>query len=985
MADQDSNNSNKQQQPLLKTASSPTALNVVTKRTTPTPTAALSPLARHSQLSDSGAESCNDAGDEQRLIRHASKRPHKYIIIPATPSSPPVGGGGGGGQFPFRQTSSSTSLVAMAAALQKQQQQQQQQQQQHQTRQSRPSSDVIQPQQFQQLQLPQPATSTSTVTFTIDDCDAERELESERERERAAVAHHATPATLTCTTTTTMASGHDVLASSAPFSHDVRSRLGSPHSSMRSVVSAYLPGLSDSSCNLAGSSAANCGLQAPNPLYMQPQASLRGSSYNFHELAGGNQIYSDVTSVRSLASIGIGSTDGRKLVIRRVPTTANELFDMVNPQTPPPLGIDDDDSYMDMSDEAAHLKPRQQHWANKMQFVLACIGYSVGLGNVWRFPYMCYKSGGGVFLVPYCIILFICSIPLLFMELSVGQYTGRGPIGALGQLCPLFKGAGLASVVVSFLMSTYYSVIIGYSIYYFFTSFKTEMPWVDCSNRWNTPDCWVPQSKEMNVTAPNTSRTPSEEFFENKVLQISAGLEYPGMMRWELFACLVCAWLMVYFATWKSIKSSAKVRYFTATFPFVLIIILMFRAVTLKGADEGLRFFFRPNWEKLKDSNVWINAASQNFNSLGITFGSMISFASYNKYNNNILRDTIAVSVVNILTSLLVGIFAFATLGNLALEQNTDVGSVIGDGPGMIFVVYPQAMAKMPYGQLWAVMFFFMLLCLGLNSQFAIVEVVVTSIQDGFPRWIKRHLGYHEIVVLFVCVISCLFGLPNIIQGGIYYFQLMDHYAASVTIMFLAFCQMIAIAWFYGTGRLSKNVKQMTGKAPSFYLKSCWLVLGPCLLFAIWVLSLINYKEPTYHNKRYTYPDWAYGIGWMFASFSLICIPGYALINFLRADGSGFWERIKITLRPNIYECKICGEHHCEHDYPEQEQYMLAQELGNMYKPSTQGMGLGMGLGQGQKPGYNAMHASNTTPHGLQTEYTYQSKEEQATQPTTKC
>ncbi|XP_075152282.1 solute carrier family 6 member inebriated isoform X2 [Haematobia irritans] len=624
----------------------------------------------------------------------------------------------------------------------------------------------------------------------------------------------------------------------------------------------------------------------------------------------------------------------------------------------PGVDDDDDDSYMDMSDESNNLKPRQQHWANKMQFVLACIGYSVGLGNVWRFPYMCYKSGGGVFLVPYCIILIICSIPLLFMELSIGQYTGRGPIGALGQLCPLFKGAGLASVVVSFLMSTYYSVIIGYSIYYFFTSFRTDMPWVDCNNRWNTPDCWVPQRVEDNVTSPSMSRTPSEEFFENKVLQISPGIEYPGVMRWELFACLICAWLMVYFATWKSIKSSAKVRYFTATFPFILIIILMGRAVTLEGADDGLRYFFRPNWSELKNANVWINAASQNFNSLGITFGSMISFASYNKYNNNILRDTVAVSVVNVLTSLLVGVFAFATLGNLALEQNTNVKDVIGDGPGLIFVVYPQAMAKMPYAQLWAVMFFFMLLCLGLNSQFAIVEVVVTSIQDGFPNWIKKHLGYHEIVVLIVSVISFLFGLPNLIQGGIYFFQLMDHYAASVTIMFLAFCQMIAIAWFYGTGRLSKNVKQMTGKAPSLYLKSCWILFGPCLLFAIWILSLINYKEPTYHNGRYTYPDWAYGIGWMFASFSLVCIPGYAIVNLFKAQGRDLQERFQSALRPNIYECKICREHHCEHDYPEQEQYMLSQELAGVYKPvaATQPQAPGFALNAGQRAGYNPMH-----------------------------
>ncbi|XP_013104533.2 sodium- and chloride-dependent GABA transporter ine [Stomoxys calcitrans] len=736
-------------------------------------------------------------------------------------------------------------------------------------------------------------------------------------------------------------------SSSPPIGSAVSSPLGiglrprnDRNSSMRSVVSAYLSDPNELTVN---------------SLLQQDDS----SSYLFRDCVA-NQIYSDITSVRSLASIGIGSTDGRKIVIRRVPQTPTDLLNIVNPPTPQLPGVDDDDdeSYMDMSDDSNNLKPRQQHWASKMQFVLACIGYSVGLGNVWRFPYMCYKSGGGVFLVPYCIILIICSIPLLFMELSIGQYTGRGPIGALGQLCPLFKGAGLASVVVSFLMSTYYSVIIGYSIYYFFTSFKTDMPWVDCSNRWNTPDCWVPQRVDDNMTSHATSRTPSEEFFENKVLQISPGIEYPGLMRWELFACLICAWLMVYFATWKSIKSSAKVRYFTATFPFFLIIVLMGRAVTLEGADDGLRYFFRPNWSELKNANVWINAASQNFNSLGITFGSMISFASYNKYNNNILRDTVAVSVVNILTSLLVGVFAFATLGNLALEQNTNVKDVIGDGPGLIFVVYPQAMAKMPYAQLWAVMFFFMLLCLGLNSQFAIVEVVVTSIQDGFPNWIKKHLGYHEIVVLIVSVISFLFGLPNLIQGGIYFFQLMDHYAASVTIMFLAFCQMIAIAWFYGTGRLSKNVKQMTGKAPSLYLKSCWILFGPCLLFAIWILSLINYKEPTYHNGRYTYPDWAYGIGWMFASFSLVCIPGYAIVNLFKAQGRDLQERFQSALRPNIYECKICGEHHCEHDYPEQEQYMLTQELAGIYKPAApmQAQHTGFPLNSGQKAGYNPMH-----------------------------
>ncbi|XP_052869003.1 sodium- and chloride-dependent GABA transporter ine [Anopheles cruzii] len=654
----------------------------------------------------------------------------------------------------------------------------------------------------------------------------------------------------------------------------------------------------------------------------QHQATIaRSGSYIFSDVGGSPRLFSDATSIRSLASIGMGSTDGRRMVIRRVPNSPNELLTMINPPTPPAEETYDNESYGGLSDDSDldNLKPRKQHWANKMQFVLACIGYSVGLGNVWRFPYLCYKSGGGVFLVPYFIILLICGIPMLFMELAVGQYTGRGPIGALGQLCPLFKGTGLASVVVSFLMSTYYSVIIAYAIYYFFTSFRPDLPWTDCSHRWNTPDCWVPEGMKHNLTRPEMSRTPTEEFFENKVLQISHGIEYPGAMRWELVACLVCAWILVYFAIWKSIKSSAKVRYLTATLPFVLIVVFLGRSLTLEGADKGLHYFFRPNWQELGRANVWINAAAQNFNSIGIAFGSMISFASYNKYNNNILHDTLAVSFVNAITSLLVGIFAFATIGNIALEQSTTVEDVLSGGPGLIFVVYPQALAKMPAAQLWAVLFFFMLLCLGLNSQFAIVEVVVTSIQDGFPRWIKRKLVYHELLVLIVCVVSFFAGLPNLIQGGIYFFQLIDHYAASVSIMFLAFFETIAIAWFYGINRLSKNVKQMTGRYPSLYLRFCLLVAVPLLLISLWIFSLINYEAPTYHNGKYSYPGWAHGLGWAITSASLVCIPSYGVYQIVRAEGNTFGEKLLNTLKPNIYECKICGEHHCDHDFPEDE------------------------------------------------------------------
>ncbi|KAL1451615.1 hypothetical protein WDU94_005974, partial [Cyamophila willieti] len=99
-------------------------------------------------------------------------------------------------------------------------------------------------------------------------------------------------------------------------------------------------------------------------------------------------------------------------------------------------------SYSSLSETGSQFKPRKRdHWTSKVQFILACVGYSIGIGNLWRFPYLCYQSGGGVFLVPYFIILLLCGIPILYMELAVGEFTRRGPIGVLSKLCPIFKGS----------------------------------------------------------------------------------------------------------------------------------------------------------------------------------------------------------------------------------------------------------------------------------------------------------------------------------------------------------------------------------------------------------------------------------------------------------------------------------------------------------------------------------------------------------------
>ncbi len=200
-------------------------------------------------------------------------------------------------------------------------------------------------------------------------------------------------------------------------------------------------------------------------------------------------------------------------------------------------------------------------------------------------------------------------------------------------------------------------------------------------------------------------------------MQISEGIHDFGSVQWELLGFLALAWIVVYFCIWKSVKTTGKVVYFTATFPYILLIAFLIRGCTLPGADVGIRYFIEPQWEKMFDSKVWIYAAAQVFNSIGIAFGCLVAFSSYNAFHGPILRDTLIVVVIDALTCILCGFCVFSTMGNLALEQNKSVDDVISDGPGLVFVVFPHALAQMPLPQFWSAVFFFMLILLGIDSQ----------------------------------------------------------------------------------------------------------------------------------------------------------------------------------------------------------------------------------------------------------------------------
>ncbi|VCW69489.1 unnamed protein product [Gulo gulo] len=541
----------------------------------------------------------------------------------------------------------------------------------------------------------------------------------------------------------------------------------------------------------------------------------------------------------------------------------------------------------------AHQGERET-WGKKMDFLLSVIGYAVDLGNVWRFPYICYQNGGGAFLLPYTIMAIFGGIPLFYMELALGQYHRNGCISIWRKICPIFKGIGYAICIIAFYIASYYNTIMAWALYYLISSFTDQLPWTSCTNSWNTGNC-TNYFSGNNVTWTLHSTSPAEEFYTRHVLQIhrSKGLQDLGGISWQLTLCIMGIFAVIYFSIWKGVKMSGKVVWVTATFPYIILSVLLVRGATLPGAWRGVLFYLKPNWQKLLETGVWVDAAAQIFFSLGPGFGVLLAFASYNKFNNNCYQDALVTSVVNCMTSFVSGFVIFTVLGYMAEMRNEDVSEVAKDaGPSLLFITYAEAIANMPASTFFAIIFFLMLITLGLDSTFAGLEGVITAVLDEFPHiWAKRR----EWFVLGV-VITCFFGsLATLTFGGAYVVKLLEEYATGPAVLTVALIEAVAVYWFYGITQFCSDVKEMLGFSPGWFWRICWVAISP--LFLLFIICSFLMSPPQLRLFQYNYPQWSIILGYCIGTSSFICIPTYIAYRLIVTPGT-FKERIIKGITP---------------------------------------------------------------------------------------
>lgn len=450
----------------------------------------------------------------------------------------------------------------------------------------------------------------------------------------------------------------------------------------------------------------------------------------------------------------------------------------------------------------------RQTWGNRLTFILAAIGSSVGLGNAWRFPGLAAKHGGGAFLLVYLLFCVIMGVPLLMMEIAIGRKTRKGAPEALRALNKKLEPVGWAATINAFVIAVYYAVVFAWVIMMAVISYKF---------------------------AGMTHNVDAAKNLWATTIKTTGNFSGFGTVSWIVVACLIVAWAAIFLCIRNGAASVSKVVKYTVFIPEICLLVMAVKGLTMPGALEGIRVLFVPDFAALADATLWVDAAGQVFYSISVAMAIMFAYGSFLKKDANIVADSIIIAGADFFTSVLAGIVLFTTMYGVGMTTS----DMSASGIGTAFKIYPTAIVNLTnsgvFNAIFAFIFYFCLITLAIDSAFSLIEGVAVAIADKFKIKKKK-------TTLVTCIVAFVLSLSMTTGAGLAILDVVDHWCNYYNLVIVGILEAIGVGWCFNTAKvvdeINKNTKKF--KMPKKLFDVSCKIISPAILIGLMVWSVFD-------------------------------------------------------------------------------------------------------------------------------------------------
>ena len=443
----------------------------------------------------------------------------------------------------------------------------------------------------------------------------------------------------------------------------------------------------------------------------------------------------------------------------------------------------------------------QNEWGSNLSFILAMVGSAVGLGNIWRYPYVLYSNGGGAFYIPYIVAILLMGVPFLILEYGVGYNFKSSFPKAIRKINSKFEYLGWLLPISVFLIMIYYSCILGWDGIYIILSFFKG---------WGAD--------------PNT-------YFATTLLQSSESVSGITSFIPIIAIAMLISWVIVWYISHKDLeKGLGKVSKILVPLLFIIMIIIVLFSLTLPGAMIGLNELFSPDWSLLLDFNIWMAAFGQIIFSLSLGMSIAFTYASYTGQSSDLITNTLSIAFANCAFENFCALGVFSILGYMSLQSGTAVADLVTQGTGLVFIAYPTVLNVLgQYAYIIGPLFFITVYLAGLTSILSTIEPLAFSIQNKFT-W-SRHK-----TMTTLCIIGAVLSMVYATAFGGTLLGYVDAYINQIAILLGVILECIVFAWIFKCEDIVPvlNEKSRTLKLGKWWIYTVKYIL-PIFITIVWI------------------------------------------------------------------------------------------------------------------------------------------------------